>query len=343
MAAAGIAPESLPEVMTLVASAYMAMHKQRFARAAELFGRAAARTVAAGAPPDSLVLASLRVTRSNALEALSQVPASAAEAPALSAEAYATVREVTRTVCARADAGTLLPGTLRADELAFGRARVVAKLRAQFPEKLGNAAFVANATANASLLGYATALECVAATVARLELTATKVWLPPLAGSELDAAQAFLLRATALVTQVRHDFAMKLSSEVQLAFLVSDLADPRNRASIRGPVLDARFYDALMSAWRAPEFLAALNLHGSMGEATSGSCEAENARAQARAAADVAAVGLRTCALPACGAREATVRQFKVCSGCRRVAYCCAEHAKAHWKAGHKRECSHAL
>ena len=66
------------------------------------------------------------------------------------------------------------------------------------------------------------------------------------------------------------------------------------------------------------------------------------AETQARRAADEAASGLRNCALPACGAREVSVHQFKRCGGCKAVVYCSAECAKAQWKAGHKRECSRA-
>ena len=62
--------------------------------------------------------------------------------------------------------------------------------------------------------------------------------------------------------------------------------------------------------------------------------------AHALKAADVAAFGLHACALPACGAREVTVHQFKRCGGCKAVVYCSAACSKAHWKAGHKRECS---
>jgi hypothetical protein len=56
-----------------------------------------------------------------------------------------------------------------------------------------------------------------------------------------------------------------------------------------------------------------------------------------RAAADVARHGLRPCALPGCGATEASPKAFKVCGRCRAAAYCCAEHQREDWRR-HKRE-----
>ncbi len=60
-------------------------------------------------------------------------------------------------------------------------------------------------------------------------------------------------------------------------------------------------------------------------------------RLGARAAADVARHGLRSCALPACGATEAYPKTYKLCGRCRGAAYCCAAHSKEDWKR-HKRE-----
>jgi hypothetical protein len=56
-----------------------------------------------------------------------------------------------------------------------------------------------------------------------------------------------------------------------------------------------------------------------------------------RAAADVARHGLRSCALPFCGATEAYPKTYKLCGRCRGVAYCCAAHCAEDWKR-HKRE-----
>ena len=53
------------------------------------------------------------------------------------------------------------------------------------------------------------------------------------------------------------------------------------------------------------------------------------------------APGLRTCALPGCGAKEAHLTHFKSCAACRAVVYCCREHQVAGWP-GHKKACKAA-
>jgi hypothetical protein len=58
---------------------------------------------------------------------------------------------------------------------------------------------------------------------------------------------------------------------------------------------------------------------------------------QRRAAEDVARHGLRTCALPGCGATEPQPKAFKVCSRCRRACYCSAAHQQQDWRR-HKRK-----
>jgi hypothetical protein len=62
------------------------------------------------------------------------------------------------------------------------------------------------------------------------------------------------------------------------------------------------------------------------------------ARATATAAATAAARGLRFCALPTCGAQEVHASQFKRCSACSGVVYCCKEHQVQAWPA-HKAAC----
>lgn len=50
-----------------------------------------------------------------------------------------------------------------------------------------------------------------------------------------------------------------------------------------------------------------------------------------RGLTDVALHGLRTCALPSCGATEPHPRFFKCCSRCRSVYYCSHEHQREDW------------
>ena len=53
------------------------------------------------------------------------------------------------------------------------------------------------------------------------------------------------------------------------------------------------------------------------------------------------APGLRTCALPGCGAKEAHPAHFKRCAACRAVVYCSKEHQVQDWPA-HKAVCKAA-
>jgi hypothetical protein len=63
--------------------------------------------------------------------------------------------------------------------------------------------------------------------------------------------------------------------------------------------------------------------------------------AAASAAASAAARGLRHCALPSCGAREAHVSHFKLCAACQTVVYCSKAHQVEHWPS-HKAACKAA-
>jgi hypothetical protein len=56
------------------------------------------------------------------------------------------------------------------------------------------------------------------------------------------------------------------------------------------------------------------------------------AEAAAHVAADVARYGLRTCALPECGATEPHPKAFKLCARCRSAAYCSAAHQQQDWR-----------
>jgi hypothetical protein len=65
---------------------------------------------------------------------------------------------------------------------------------------------------------------------------------------------------------------------------------------------------------------------------------AYNTNATDSAAATAAARGLRVCALHACGAQEVHASQYKRCSACSGVVYCCKEHLVQGWPA-HKAAC----
>jgi hypothetical protein len=92
----------------------------------------------------------------------------------------------------------------------------------------------------------------------------------------------------------------------------------------------------IRTAWRRLQSSGVLQRRGIM-QAVS-VANADHTRATATAAATAAARGLRLCALHTCGAQEVHASQFKRCSACSGVVYCCKEHQVQDWPA-HKAAC----
>jgi hypothetical protein len=61
----------------------------------------------------------------------------------------------------------------------------------------------------------------------------------------------------------------------------------------------------------------------------------------AAAAAAAAAVTAAAASCSFCGVSRASDDEIRlrVCSACKLVMYCCADHQRLHWKAGHKKVC----
>ena len=322
-------------LLDVVRTAIEARHKQRWSRAAELFERAATRA-AACAPADSLITAGLRVRAALALS--SQAQHSPDDPARLLSEGWALTAAACRTLSARDAAATLLPPAgLRADELAFARAIDLIYISVEDPEQAGEADYVQGREADAVLYGYEALLRAAQFTLVRL----LSGGLPPLPAAEADGAHAFVLRALALIREVEHTFHELLGAEIYLVKVITHVCASQSAATYRGHGADAAFYDELVQSWNRPETQAALVAHGTLAhDDLDEMVEGERLEAEARRAADIRAVRLRPCALPSCAAIEVSVRQFKVCGACKEVAYCCAEHAKAHWKSGHKQACN---
>ena len=106
---------------------------------------------------------------------------------------------------------------------------------------------------------------------------------------------------------------------------------------LASPALEPSFRAALEARWTSPDIVAIAQQRGTAKSAAI--LDNANAKCEAAQRADVAEHGLLVCALPGCDKKEVTVREFKVCSACRAVAYCSAEHGGLHWAGGHKHEC----
>ena len=103
--------------------------------------------------------------------------------------------------------------------------------------------------------------------------------------------------------------------------------------------LDARLLQQLAGAWQRLQSSGVLQkLHIEEGNTPAAP---EELAFTAAVLNSLNAPGLRTCALPGCGAKEAHPAHFKSCAACRAVVYCCREHQVEGWS-GHKRACKAA-
>jgi hypothetical protein len=92
----------------------------------------------------------------------------------------------------------------------------------------------------------------------------------------------------------------------------------------------------ILVAWRRLQSSGVLQRRGILQAVSFNSAALANATAAA--AATAAARGLHFCALHTCGAQEVHASQFKRCSACLSVVYCCKEHQVQGWPA-HKAAC----
>ena len=145
---------------------------------------------------------------------------------------------------------------------------------------------------------------------------------------ELLAAKAFIMRLVDAMLPASRLLQLTMAEETAFSG-VCDVV------MFRGNPRDA-FVAALKGKWMAPAMVAMRHARG-LADAVP-EARSNMKRFQAHQREDVAANGLKTCALPSCDKREASVMQFKFCSACRSVWYCSEEHGGLHWKV-HKPIC----
>jgi hypothetical protein len=224
--------------------------------------------------------------------------------------------------------GTLRAGACRAEEAAFWTG-VVLEHATRARLRLGNTP--SGGAATASACGYITAV--IAATVV-LNVLVVLQW-PERLHADQDTAQRFVQDVLAFMEAAAPSEPRMLQCEVHLAAMIEEL--PLQR-------VEPAFSQALFARWRGAPLVAVRRRRqlllpaGVMSIAAQMTLDDE----AERRAADIAKRGLRECALPGCGAVETSVKEFKLCGACRAAAYCCADHAAAHWKLkpdGHKAAC----
>jgi hypothetical protein len=299
------------------------------ARSDEYLERALAAAQALGAA-DCLIMAMLLLEQADALmqAALSAMDRGTPATAQLFAPMVPPYLAAVATLQRRRAAGTLLAGTCRAAEEAWERLKFE-----HTAARGGHSDPHAFATALAPLVGYKAFLSA-AYFAAQLVLLAGSAALP------MSAAQ--LRECVVFMTDAVELFMLPRIAEAELGLAFEGRFVESLQSLVTDPQLVAPYGTAgarLLASWRRLEQSGVLQRRH-IDAAVQHVAQRRVAISSASAAA-AAAPGLRTCALEACGAREAHPAHFKSCAACRVPAYCCKAHQEADWPS-HKAACKAA-
>ena len=272
----------------------------RAARDVELSALASTQAVALFGD-DSLVVANLRGSESAALNNLN-LEASGAEKEALLRRSFAVLLSLIPLLLRRLEANTLLPGTIREEELDFD-AHKQAAIRKAANEPVP---FPAELRALTSTMGYDTLLHAL---FRSLDLVKLPMW----PAAQKAMVEWFVLQGLDVIPRTAGIPAGMIVNEADLVAIIEKDMNPRN--------YELAFCAVVLRKWRSD---AVSNVLRSRGVLQTGIAAREQSVAEfyARQRADVAKHGLRDCALPLCFKTEKTVKEFAGCSGCRSVVYC---------------------
>ena len=312
-------PDQLTAFYKLVDKHVIAGHFVREARDAELSAQAAVHAEALFGD-DSLVAARLRLGEFESLANMRNIAgeASGAEREALFKKSWAALVSVVPLLLRRAEANTLLPGTIREEELDY-EAHVQAVLF-----KLTNQPNPPPAALRAAVcaMGYNILLRAMCRSLNLLPE-------PLLSAAQKRLVESFVLQGLGVIPRTAGIPENWIAGEDRLVAILEEEKDLR--------FLEPTFRAALLRKWRSNAVSSVLRARGVLQNAI-GACQKDDAEFQARQRADIGKHGLRDCALPSCSKTEKTVKEFAGCSGCRSVVYCCLEHQALDWKA-HKKAC----
>ena len=266
---------------------------------------------------NSLIVADLRMGEAVALREVAFASSSTSEKEALRRRAWAILVPVHALLLRRLADNTLLPGTIKVEEVTYD-ARLQAFVRkAADKPPLSDAALHSLGVS----FGYKTLIKVASCTLALLI---------ELRGSGLlqESAHAFVLTALDAIprTATTHT---RMESEANLVAIMETHIKPQN--------FEPSFCAAVLRKWRSSAVTDVLRTRGVL-QAGVAANEEISAVFKARQRADIEKIGLRECAWPSCDKVERTVREFKQCSGCRSVWYCSPEHHTLDWGA-HRKEC----
>ena len=317
--------------LTLGIAAAKLMEKNHFARAAEKFGAAADAAVQELAADDCLVVTFLRTWQASCIFCHSGVPTlSPAENADLVQTACDLLLPCISTLTRRKEAGTLLPGSCRPAEVAWFRPFVQGHLDPGLP------ADQVHAFAHASAVVAGSELYFMAASVSRDLALQTEGRLPSLVAFVASALDLLAIQPREPPV-VKGKVAGVCVHETALAANVRCFFQSEYLKSRLGAVGTKLLTDA----WQRVEHSGVLERR-LLGRASLPDDPSQSVSALLKAAAaEGAAHGLHTCALPGCAATEVHVSQFKKCGACLAAWYCCKEHQVEDWPS-HKAACKAA-
>ena len=309
-------PDQLASFYKLVDKQVVAGQLGRHARSADLSSQAA-QTAEALFGDDSLVVADLRYGEYGSLTNLFMI-ASGAEKKALERRSWALLLSLIDLLQRRLAADTLLPGTIREEELDYEVHSQASAYKAQniplpHPDEL---------RALASTLGYNTLLSAMFGSLNELPA-------PYWPTVQKRMVESFVLQGLDVIPRTAGIPADQMIYEDDLVAIITDRLTPRSHGSA--------FCAAVLRKWRSNAVRSVLRARGVL-QTGAANYEQTEADFNARQRVDIATHGLRDCALPSCSKTEKTVKEFSLCAGCRSQVYCCLEHQALDWKA-HKKEC----
>ena len=311
-------PNQLAAFYKLVDKKVIAGVLCRYARDTELSASAAVQAEALFGGDDSLVVADLRRCESQSLSDLS-LEASGAERDAFFRRAWnVLLLSVIPLLLRRLEVNTLLPGTVREEELDYSAHAHAAAMKAKNEPVPSHASLLAGA----SSMGYITLLHSM---FRSLDLLRAPLW----PAAQRRMVESFVLQGLAVIPRTAGIPAGTILYEHDLVAIIEKGMNPRD--------YQPAFCAAVLRKWRSNAVSSVLRARGVL---QTGIAEAAQTQAEfdARQSADIAKHGLRGCTLPSCSKTKKTVKEFAGCSGCRSVVYCCLEHQALDWRA-HKKAC----
>ena len=311
-------PDRLAVFYKLVDKKMIAGVLSRHARIVELAATAASQAEALFTH-DSLVVARLRMEGSESLNSIA-CDASGAEQVAFARQSWELLLSTIAILLRRLESNTLLPGTIREEELDY----TVYQHAAGFKATNEPVPPLAELRIRASTMGYETVLMAMHRGLDYLPFP----WWPAVQKRSVESFVFQGLDAVPRTAGVAHG----IDAEDRVVAMLERRMNPRD--------YNPAFCAAVLRKWRSEAVSSVLRARGVLQTGVATAMQM-NAEFEARKRADIVKHGLRDCALPSCSKTEKSVKEFAGCSGCRTVVYCCLEHQALDWKA-HKKACREA-